>query len=74
MREFDGLFAALGEAHASLETAHAGGKAADAENQIFAIDSDEEARLFEELDQLMDAQERAQASGAGGRRAGVKRV
>lgn len=59
--EFDALFNALTEAHERLEHGHVTIKGEDVENQMFAIDSDEEARLFEELDQLMDAQERAQA-------------
>jgi hypothetical protein len=59
--EFDSLFQALTEAHERLEMGHVTVKGDDADNQMFAIDSDEETRLFEELDQLMDAQERAQA-------------
>ena len=61
IREFDVLFQSLTEAHERLELAHVTIKGDDNENQMFAIDSDEETRLFEELDQLMDAQERAQA-------------
>ncbi len=59
--EFDHLFFALTEAHERLEMGHVAVKGDDGDNQMFAIDSDEETRLFEELDQLMDAQERAQA-------------
>jgi hypothetical protein len=59
--EFDNVFKALREAHERLEMGHVAVKGDDGDNQMFAIDSDEETRLFEELDQLMDAQERAQA-------------
>jgi hypothetical protein len=59
--EFDTMYLALTEEHERLETRHIVVKGEDGDNQIFAIDSDEETRLFEELDQLMDAQERAQA-------------
>jgi hypothetical protein len=59
--EFDALFRTLNEAQERLEHGHVMVKGEEIENQMHAIDSDEEARLFEELDQLMDAQERAQA-------------
>ena len=51
--EFEGLFAALRRARAEVEESHHCAAFEDAEAYAVAIDSDEEDRLFRELDQAL---------------------
>jgi len=61
LSDFDLLVRNLKGIYASLKEDREHSLMDDAENQNFAIDSDEEERLFRELDLLMESQERAEA-------------
>ena len=59
--EFESIFESFMKAESTVEISHQHGHFEEGDNQDLAIDSDEEERLFDELDQLMEAQERAEA-------------
>ncbi len=61
LNDFDSLVRNLKEMYAFLKEDRNHSLMDDTENQNFAIDSDEEERLFRELDLLMESQERAEA-------------
>jgi hypothetical protein len=60
INDFQSLFVLLNDTKSELEESHVRGFD-EMEAHNVAIDSDEEERLFEELDQLMEAQERMEA-------------
>ena len=60
INDFESLFLILKDTRSELDESHIRGLD-EMEGHTVAIDSDEEDRLFEELDQLMEAQERMEA-------------
>jgi hypothetical protein len=61
INDFDSLLKHLKELYALCTEDRLENPINDADNQNFAIDSDEEERLYRELDLLMESQERAEA-------------
>ena len=60
INDFESLFTLLKDTRAELKESHVRGLD-EIEGHNVALDSDEEDKLFEELDQLMEAQERMEA-------------